>query len=402
MTNTNQKFNDSFFIPTIHINNFLEAIEKLNRKAKKLGFAQIVVTPHDEFGKEKYRRTTRYAGEGEEVTREYKVTTQKFSVVGQTPQVSGWVFLAALDHTENGNIISKLNSEVEIPEEYSYCSNSCDHCGHNRNRKKTYLIKKGETLKQVGSTCLEDFLGKDGLAQAVCAAEQLWDYQTIKTHMSDFDSYWNGTPSVESGIPIEEYLATVVALIEENGWVSRKKAGESFGLTSTSDQAWQLIMKKESKVNESHILIAEKAIEWAVNMPTKSEYERNIQIIAKNGAVRWNDAGFAASIITAYQGHCDRVRAAHNSATKPSEFQGKVGEKIEFTATLLKSLVFDSFYGRTNMLILQDDAGNIYKWSTGSFVNTVTGQKYSVKATVKDHVVYQGQNQTVLNRATLK
>lgn len=89
---------------------------------------------------------------------------------------------------------------------------------------------------------------------------------------------------------------------------------------------------------------------------------------------------------------------------KDSEFFGKIGDKIEISATYNFSARFEvkSFmgYGHETMFIhnFRDDTGNVFVWKTSCGLNIAAGRRVTVKGTVKEHSEYKNQKQTVLNR----
>jgi hypothetical protein len=80
-------------------------------------------------------------------------------VKGETPRVAGFEFLATLEHEEGGTIIRRMPRFGEDAEKgdgidlsaYREACPRCDHCGLERHRKDTYLVRNAETaeIKQV-------------------------------------------------------------------------------------------------------------------------------------------------------------------------------------------------------------------------------------------------------------
>ena len=74
-----------------------------------------------------------------------------------------WRLIGSIDKLDNnrGNVVMRYDADYDVPAPYFNCSPNCDHCGQNRVRKHTYIIKKEGTneYKQVGSSCLAEFTG---------------------------------------------------------------------------------------------------------------------------------------------------------------------------------------------------------------------------------------------------
>lgn len=80
-----------------------------------------------------------------------------------------------------------------------------------------------------------------------------------------------------------------------------------------------------------------------------------------------------------------------------SEYVGTLGERREFTLTVIKNVSFDSGYGTQHLHTFNDEAGNEFIWSTASKSWNVGDVKH-IRATIKDFKLYKGSKQTVLTR----
>ena len=83
----------------------------------------------------------------------------------------------------------------------------------------------------------------------------------------------------------------------------------------------------------------------------------------------------------------------------PSEYQGKVGERLEFFLTVEKAIELEGYYGRSIMHIMRDDDGNCFVWTT-SAKSWEPDTEHYIKGTIKEHKTYKGVKQTVLTRCT--
>jgi len=85
-----------------------------------------------------------------------------------------------------------------------------------------------------------------------------------------------------------------------------------------------------------------------------------------------------------------------------SEFQGNIGDKITIEVTLKRSHTFESQFGIKYIYILQDNNGNLYKWSTTKYLDFNYGDKFIISGTVKDHSEFRGEKQTELTRCKVQ
>ena len=117
------KIEREFKVPEHSINWLNIQFAKLNKRAKKLGVAEVSYTI---IGEEIEKITHNNKGEKFEVP-EYR-TWKIIEVNGQAPKFAGWEFLGRLDHNEeHGNIFSAVPGKT-IPEQYRKVSRfNCEH-----------------------------------------------------------------------------------------------------------------------------------------------------------------------------------------------------------------------------------------------------------------------------------
>ena len=83
-------------------------------------------------------------------------------------------------------------------------------------------------------------------------------------------------------------------------------------------------------------------------------------------------------------------------AKAASGYVGEVGQRIDIEATVTFVMGFDGFYGTTYINTLVDRDGNVFVYKGKHLASK--GDQVTLKATVKDHSVYKGTKQTVINR----
>jgi hypothetical protein len=131
-----------------------EKIRRINDRAAKRGW-----TGGFDLSMERLTETTKNEF-GFEITATWCVTT----IIGHAPSYGDWVFEAELTWDPEAGLITRPAPGVETIDRSGLREGACDHCGINRDRRKVYLVRHivtGET-RQVGSTCIKDFLGWDG------------------------------------------------------------------------------------------------------------------------------------------------------------------------------------------------------------------------------------------------
>ena len=209
---------------------------KVNRPARKLGLAEAVVTYGEVFPRYYVREQVRTGFEGtgyvwHEVTSEVKakrddkgkrtfiIEFTPVTITAAEPKLSGWKFIATIEHTEAGNILRSA-TERALPVEYRTKKNVCDHCKTARRRKDTYVVQHdgfGE-LRQVGRSCIKDFLGHgnpDEIARYFDNILALW---SDLADVHDDEEYFGHAPLVEE---TDVYLAVAAESVRTNGWVAK-------------------------------------------------------------------------------------------------------------------------------------------------------------------------------------
>lgn len=407
---------ESRIIPAYNQNHLQKSIAKLNRKARKLGCAPLVLsfTPAENF--ETYvnpytglRMFTPIIIEQVEAHLEYEI-----------PTLNGYELIAKLDiyPSDDGGseVLVSAVPEKEVPVEYKNMTEiNCDHCGYNRIRNHSILIRHMDTNEylQVGSTCVKDFFAGNDPADFMFYASIKFDtiIGGIKEE-SSFGSYGREY----SGYDIESVLTVTAAAIEKWGWMSRSKAYHEECM-STSDHVFHNLnprpnMHEEEKcqVNENNKALAEKALEWWENVdPKNNDYLLNCVKLTKLAYIPYKFMGFACSMVSTYQREMEKVnRIEREKAVKAGKRQsawvGNIGNRIlGIPVTVISTRKFDTNFGTSTLYVFKDTLENIYKtFYTGSSWEYTEGNKIIIDGTVKKHEEFRGEKQTMLNRVSAK
>ena len=289
-----------FEIPAENMEKFEAQIAKLSKKSVKL------------LGQEIKPFTFSH----EEKTLSDGLTHRVYSVMltAEIPQITGWTFVARLDHSnETGTIVRMVPNVGELPESYRHAvSTTCDHCGHKRYRRDTFVIRCDETgeHKQVGSTCLQDFFDGNDPVQIAKYAELLgYAYECGKggEHFVGGDLRW---------IEVEEFCAHAAMAVTAHGWVSASAAYQNDRLTSTRQRAFQSMILFSPPVipSAADYALANDALAWATSLRDQkavlSDWEHNINVIAGASMMEARSAGLAASIVGVYWKNQQQAAAA--------------------------------------------------------------------------------------------
>lgn len=209
-----------------------ERLEKLNKKAKKLGVSPVS-----------------YEIVGEEIEEEddYVKVFKLIRVFGSAPIINGWRFEMKIEHNDGFNILYPSPDSELSPNKWVEADSDCGHCGSRRDRNNTYILSEIETgnVIQVGSSCLKDFLGHASPQAIADWVEFLQGFEwDLESSDSDMD-FWG-----ERGVRYYDatsFLCKVACVVRRNGWISRS-AG-SYNRTPTADTAWMWTTAKAKQLD---------------------------------------------------------------------------------------------------------------------------------------------------------
>lgn len=322
------------------------------------------------------------------------------TVNGSEPvQVKGWTFIAALDRMDGAAIV---RSTGEIPVEFRHPDfGRCDHCNTRRIRVSAYVLRNDAgAFRQVGSTCLADFIGE---TSADALAERASVILDVLAACEDEEKLPFGTCASVWALPY--VLSFASAAIRANGWTPVSKAQET-GALPTKDQVWTALTASKVTLAPDAQDIAKGSStvaflrEWltpAVCDAAHGDYLHNLAILAKREIVESKYLGLAVSMIAC----ADREIARRDAASKPAPANvhlGAVGDKLTVKVRFSRLNIFDGMYGATYLYTLSAvESGACVVWGASSEQEVPEGDFY-VTGTVKAHGNYRDTLQTRLTR----
>ena len=401
-------------IPAVNFPRLEAEVAKMNRKAERLETAPVKLETH---GQEVH--TLEDGLLGSEYTETYFLCT----IEGDAPQLEGYILVAEIRPVEDDdeNVIREVPGQ-RCPKQFRTTAMDCDHCQKKARRKSIFIVKNefGEFVR-VGRTCLQDYLGGTNPESLIKRAEYMMDFERLAKDASDPE--WGKqaiTKSAPLAVPINRFVIACAVIIRKLGWVSKTQAWEQGGARSTASIAWdicvnhhlpavrEMVEKEELKASGKESLEAAQAIEWAEGIDpenAKNTYLHDLGVCCRQAYVTWDRAGYVGSLINAYRRHLSDLEAEKNAAIESSsEYQGKVGERADFSLCVseIKPLPQD-FGNPRNLIVFQDDTGNVFTWFTGPVPDWAEiGSTHGVTAKVKNHRDFQGVKQTVLSHVREK
>lgn len=363
-----------------------KAHARLVRASKKIGqipptAPQIVVT-----GERLETRCVACPGEAGKAMQRLVVDLE---VIIERPCLGGWEFLAVVEPLDGGNLIRQVPGAIVADGELGMWRQGaivCDCCGVSRKRRETFIVRQGATYKQVGRNCLEVFL--PGACTAAIAAAFTWE-QVIRATGEDDEQDWGHKATV---VDSTEFLARVVCIIRQKGWVSGAEARNS-SKRSTADEAFYA----SAQPDRTDIARAQISLDWARNLVATNDYERNLVLVAHQQDITSDHAGILASALVAY----DRATSCIELPTN-SQHVGKIGQRVDLDLVVDRVVEMASDYGPLRILAMHDATGNKFVWKTGrAGSGGKAGDRVKLRGTIKEHNEFRGTAQTILARCVV-
>lgn len=313
----------------------------------------------------------------------------------------GWRFAAELERDASGAILSHNATISRIPDTLE-----CEHCHTRIDRTKTYmLVHEDGTQIQVGSTCVETYLG--------IRPKGLWtldvsliDEYAVDEPIDDVEEdggYDASLPVVsrEDEVPARAVLAAALDISDGGkNWIRREDTPDGVGTSDIikqeiRDDGWRSEGTQDPRIND--------VIKAVQDMSDDTEYARNLKALAGARVISFKNAGLLASAVTVY---ARAQRATRTPSPATPGFIAPEGQPVPSTEAKVTAVRafedFNPYTGRpmtTRMVLMRDSNGHTIKWNTTG--RNVPGEGDRIRltgGTVKRHGEYRGEDQSIVTR----
>ena len=406
-------------MPTYNVDYLKKAIDKINRKARKMGCDALELT----FGDTYIISYDEHPITGHVLVSPLRIEMVSATLTYNIPMIEGYELIAKLDiyPSMNGGedtvLISAVPDKV-VPDEYkNLTAIHCDHCGWKRNRHHAVLLRNTEDGKhiQVGSTCVKDFFGIDPkgflLMASIKFSEIIGKVKEDHVPANYGRDIW--------GYDLDHVLAYSAAATVKWGWLSKSKAWElnnryeNAQYVPTAEHVLDNLnpwprMPEELKVDieEEDLELANKVIEHFKNLdPKDNDYLLQCCKIVEMGYVPHKYIGYACSMVGAYNRDMEKKvkMEKEQEVNGHSKFQGELKERlkgIRVEVTYKRNFVND--FGENTLYAFRDADGNIYKtFYSGYSWECEVGDVVLLTGTVKKHQEFRGIEETMMNRVVV-
>lgn len=380
-----------FNIPSANMEKLAKKIKALNKKALKAGTGEIKITT-----------ISKTVDKNKDGTVDVRF---QIALEGETPRINGWAFIARLDHNTDpsgGSNLVYVMPSADLPVQFRTAAANCEHCGWDRKRRDTYILQNEDTgeYKQVGRTCIRDFIGIDPAR----IAEQAERYVKALGLLDEArEPKWGGIND-HRDICLPTYLSYVSMVIREHGWISGREAYEDQSKVSSASEACAemfVVGHQPSIPSNEDKELAVAAMDHVLTLEPKNDFLHNIITITKQSYLDWKATGLAAAIMFVYNRHREEEAKREAAADlSKSEHVGALKERLEMEVKVIGKRWIEGYYGSSALIRMLDVNDNLFvTFASGSFGDDVNiGDALTIRGTVKKHDDFKGTKQTILNR----
>lgn len=332
----------------------------------------------------------------------------------ETNPETGEVLVAATPWESLEMIVTAFDEEAADECRDLFVKGKCDHCGNIRKtRRHTYLVRNDETgeIRQVGKTCLKDFLGTDATP-------------------SYLDGIIGGG-SVVVPNDVHSLIATSIAVIRiTGGYNTNRSMGAPtdemvhrhlngcrvYGDATPEDTKASIEFSEQfSAIADEVSEQAEAAIAWIMST-TEGGYIGNVRAVVGTGYAFPKHQRLIVSAGQAYLRHLETAderaeraaakaaREAEKAARKAaSRHLGEIGEKITVEGEVAVVRGVETRWGWTMLVIVRTTDGQTVKMFTAAkwARDLKGGEELRLTGTVKSHGEWEGELNTTIKSPRL-
>jgi len=329
-------------------------------------------------------------------------------IVGERPVIAGWSFGATLEHTPAGNILRKMPGiEVDLPVGYRTVGTKCDHCMTSRKRSVTYVVRNVATgeWKQVGNSCLQDFLASASSAAWMATFACIKSIEDLKDEESE--GGW-GFSLAAPIIPVRSYLAGIAAEVRQCGWVAASGVNSEFKLC-TADSVMMGFSDSDALRRAAYLdtlepqdfATSDAALAWlASDAAGSSDFTHNLRVASAATDVTRKTARMVATIIKGHLG--EQLRMRERAAQCNEYLPASVGDKVEIACTMIDRRPIETEFGYSYKCTFHDADGRVVIWWASSDPQAVEiGDSVTLRGTIKKLDEWNGRKQTTVTRCKI-
>lgn len=316
-------------------------VAKVNARAEGRGFT-------GRFDIEALPATRNYTNAGG-----VNVTLHGFDVTltGDAPCYEGWTFVAAVDAVGDSVVIRTAPGARDLTiSNDDFEPGVCQHCNTKRIRKHTYLLTDADgTIKQVGKTCMKDFLGWDTFPVFID------DEAAAKDIFGGFS--YGGAPQYATLDIARVAFAATDVWGYQNSYAKQPTRGVVTDILLWTKHAPDI----NAALADAYLTPEEvqaRIDEVLASLTETSGFEANLRVVLEAESVEWRQLGIATSVASVWKRlTTKKVEEAVKAAAYQSQHLGTVGQPISVTGVVTMARTIDGYHYNTSQRIIAVSVG---------------------------------------------
>jgi hypothetical protein len=404
----NQNADGSYTIPHERLSVLQAGVDKLNKRAAKLGMEPVSVVSGQPFAQQYIEvEPAEYGDDGRILPRSERIRTRwlcNVHIKGSVPVVAGFSFIAKLDHLEGGNLVLRAPGWDGDLDGWRVVGSRCQHCGLARSRAATFLIRdESGNIIQVGRQCLQDYTRNADVENAVKLFKCWQELLAGGSDDSDGEGSW-GFGGYCAGPTPTEYLAAAVSSIRHRGF--HKSGAEERSTRSFCDfitgpcpkdkgergDREEIALWKSLQPTDAQRAQAAEVLAWVLASNDSSDYMHNARLACAERTVRSRTEGILASLPSMHNKAMGREQERRERPVA-GPYVGVTKGKVTLKVTVKYVTGWESEQYRTSgvfMILADENNSTIMVRATGAIDRQANaddfkdGQWY-IHGTVKKH-----------------
>ena len=233
-------------------------------------------------------------------------------IEGEPARYDGWTFVAMVE-VENGGLMVSSSPFYTGPawDRETFVKDACEHCNRSIARRRYVIVERDGVRKQVGASCVKDFLGEPFKAS--------W----FSDDLDQIEASFGGGFSGFYMISVLEWAARVISA---RGFVKSSEPGSTRDLVAEvmgQGQHAEKLRREIGLPGTAETQEAFAAYEWAANMPGHSDYALNVRTLfsqeRETATASDKRLGLVVSVLASYRRSIaeEQVKAERPSVPAP-------------------------------------------------------------------------------------
>lgn len=382
----------TYNIPAKNISTLTGKVEALNRRAARLGVTAIQC---DRTGGGYC--TFKRDAQGRSIEHMEFIEVE---VNGGAVRLAGWRFLGTVEHLTGENVLRAVPGET-IPDGYRTGTKVCDHCGLDRQRTDTFVVGHDDgSTKQLGRTCVKDYLGHIDPARLAAWLEAVWALDGDDLRWATDDDDWGHGSRVRDTFRPDDVVAASIGIIRSKGWVAKSQAEAAYKTATATyvatwlegrGKAFQALQDDGVDVTGADYEAAAAALDWIRAAGYGNDYLNNLRVYAQQERVDARAVGILASLPAAHERALESeatrtAREAQRAEVKAAAAPAPTG-KVEVTGVIVGIKEIDGYtrysLPTTKWTLLTDAGWRLYVTAPAAIEDAGRGDTVRLTATLE-------------------